>query len=514
MTKLLLVGGCEKDERKLAPKLKDYNLSIGWHWMNSNALATRGVFPSCDGVLVFTRACSHSLTKGVSDLARKAGVPVVPFDSWPRLEPALKNAGLAPTMSTVTPRTEMVTISVSTAALQLPTKDTHVAPTPQAAPAAVHALPPVGGRLKAYPQDDEVILAVHTDWENLSQRSKTAVQDFLASYSLNRTTLMPVPVRGALSKYTGNARGFVAFAVLATKDANVTVATLGFLYIAVTGKNLHHGMTLKMGTKVQDFCGLGHGLKPGRPVASGVPIPAPVTPPPQPTPVVVATPPRKGIRPPTASDDVLLAVHGYWDLLPKEQAAGVTHYLTSLDVDGDAVLGDTVREHLSKYDGQPRAFVALCMLATKEQHIRHTTLKNAHQAVLGKGLSTDAIPKMEAKVLDICGDGYGLRRGGTAPIVAKPVVTPSEMAGILGDVQNAPPVITTLIAEAPVTPTPAKIELVKPTPPVLQEVTRHRFERYVWAALDAGEKVTISREGAAYVVSHDDGTDMVFRPRE
>ena len=500
MTRLLLVGGCEKDERKLAPKLKDYNSSIGWHWMNSNALATRGVFPSCDGVLVFTRACSHSLTKGVSDLARKAGVPVIPFDSWPRLEPALKNAGLAP--AGLAPRTEMVTISVSTAAaLAVPIKEIYVAPpAPQAAVAA--PVPPLvtGGRLKVYPQDDEILLAAHTDWENLSAKSKAAVQDFLAAYSVDRGAMLSVlpHVGVALSKYGGNARGFVVFVVLATKDSNVTAATLGFLYTAITGKGLHHGSIMKMVAKVQDFCGSGYGLTRGRPGAGGIPVPvAPVVVAPTPTPPVVATlsPPSKGIRPSTMSDNnVLLAVHGYWDLLPKEQAAGLTYYLTSLDVDGDTVLGDTVREHLSHYDGNPRAFVALCLLATKDRNVRYTTLKNAHIAVLGKGLSTDAIPKMEAKVSDICGTGYGLRRGevpaAVPPVKVETLVTPTP------------------IIEVPVVD-PVKVEAVKVV--TIPDTARIRFERYVWGALDKGEKVTLSREGADYVVGHDDGFEMVFR---
>lgn len=541
MTRILLVGGCEKDERKLTPRLATHGVEVGWHWMDTSAISKMP--PACEGVLLFTQACSHSLSGGVGILARRASVPVISFDSWSRLWPAMVNAGLIPS----TPTTEKITISTKEPVM--------------AEPSVATSLPSMGHWASHFPSDEEMVQLAQAQWEGLSAKNKQGLSQYLCAFDRDpsRTFPMPFSVRCDLMVFEGKPRAYVAFVMLASKDFMVTAATIGFTYYTLFGKGLDHNTSVLIAAVIQSSCGNGYGLRKGVP-GGGKKVHTPVEIPPADStdPVTALSPtttthaevsltpkdPARNFPRKPSDDDVFLSAHSDWDKKDKHTQEQVRSFLVALDADSKAEMPLSVRTFLLQYDGQPRAFVVLCILATKDCPVLSSTVEDAYQMLSNKNLRTMALPKMLAKVQEFYGQvGYGFRRvRGTSPRfipVQKPAETikpakimeqkPVETAKIpvartpqqkveaafeqdlakSSQDQAAPSVQVPPTQENPMVASPASTTDESPLKGISIE---DRFTQHVLKSVEAGEKITVYKDGGAYVVTYDDH-EVLFRSK-
>lgn len=230
VARLLFVGGNEADRRTLEAKLGPKGVGVGWHW--ANRMASRRGFPKCDGVVIFTQACAHSLFYSATEQAKKAGVPVVHHDSWPRTEAALLTAGIG-------------------------------RPPPVAAtPVPTGPVPPGP---KGPKPTDEVIVETHALWEALAPDLRAAIGK--AAHDADQNTGKPVPpeVTEVLWKFNGNPRALITMVLLATASSHVTQAGVQRLHMAVTRKKAESSTINLLATKVPEWCGPEHGLRKGEP---------------------------------------------------------------------------------------------------------------------------------------------------------------------------------------------------------------------------------------------------------
>ena len=528
MTRILLAGGCDKDERKLAPKLAARGIEVGWHWQTDSALSKRSKLPpACEGILIFTQACSHSLSGGVGALARLAQVPVIPFDSWPRLWTALTSVGLL----AHTPIAERITISVKDPVMAEPSAHTTT-------------LPGTSHWASHFPSDEEVVQTAKTQWEALPLKNRQNISSYFCSFDRDptRTFSMPFSVRGDLFTFESKPRAYAAFVLLASKDFMVTAATIGFTYYTLFGKKLDHHTTTQITAAVQAACGDGYGLRKGTPggekkgtpptdVAPPFPLidlreqPEVLPPVPVPSPEVSLTPsnPIRNLPHKPSDEDVFLSAHSDWDKTAKGTQEAVLSFLSALDGDSKAEMPPEVRAFLLPYNGQPRAFVVLCILATKGAQILSATVEHAYDILTNKHLRTESLPKMMARVQEFYGEAdYSYRRvvPGTSTRFIRdhkpaepisPEAPPEESTMVISSTRPvvAPVTIPVLLAAPKVTPVPKAVE-VAPTPKVLS--LQDRCIQHVLKSVEAGRKVTTYKENDQYVVVHAD-YEIVFRAK-
>lgn len=206
--RVLLIGGGDRgtDRQKMAAYLANHNVEIGWHW----PVLTPRAFPDCDAVIVLIQFCCHPLFHNVMADAKKAGVPVINFDTWSRSLPAMRRVGLIrsghPVPSTIVAAAAMATWeprigtfdlgslgSLGRPRFELPTapKEVQVTetidPEVQAdpSPEELQPRPNKFGRespLTPEEQIDEYLMEAHNKWASVSEEIRRHVLLTLAAY--------------------------------------------------------------------------------------------------------------------------------------------------------------------------------------------------------------------------------------------------------------------------------------------------------------------------------------------
>jgi hypothetical protein len=208
---------------------------------------------------------------------------------------------------------------------------------------------------------------------------------------------------------------------------------------------------------------------------------------------------------PVDMDAVIVDAEAAWKALPEPVQLAIRKAAREADAGPRFTVDAAAREFLHKYSGNPRAFIATTILATPtpDLHVTSAGIVRLYSEVVGKKADATIVGVTAKKVTEWLGSDYGVRRGEPfdirtlhkRPAPEAPTTTPATPV-------EAPVPAPTPVLVVPVESVPARVE-----PPASQRV-RTRFDQMLYAALDAGEKVTVQRVGPSYVLTYEDGVTV------
>ena len=216
-------------------------------------------------------------------------------------------------------------------------------------------------------------------------------------------------------------------------------------------------------------------------------VPPVEAPPPAPAPVIAS---NKG----PSDEDVVVSAHDTWSALSATtQESFRALVVTCNENRAPHVLAEDLRAFCQGFDKNPRAFVAVAIIATRGHPVTQAALQRLMTLAFRKKVDSTMVNRVSAKVTDFCGADFGIRKGEFPKFLprAVPEVTP-------------PPPPQEPIVSPPVQP--AQLSTVAGIR------ARARFQRLLQLALDEGEEVRVKRVGGEYVLTYADGVSVRVVP--